>query len=141
MSRRRRGPRGAVLIEFVLVLPLFLLLLLGAIDWGWYFVLRQTAINATREGARTGSVQDNPAAAEAAARVAVTSYLAAARFRVQDPVVSTAGSVMVGGNPVRVIAVGLVAYPAGSITGFAPTRVPASITAQTVMRLEIQPAP
>jgi Flp pilus assembly protein TadG len=139
--RRRSGSRtrGAVLIEFVLVLPLFLLLMLAAIDWGWYFVLRQTAINATREGARTGSVQNDLATADQAARLAVANYLAGAGVRAQVPVVSTAGSVVVGGVAVRVISVSLVNYPAGSITGFAPTHVPATLTAQTVMRLEIQP--
>ena len=54
LSCRRRRPRGAVLVEFVIVLPVFLLLLLATIDWGWYFVLRETAVNATREGARVG---------------------------------------------------------------------------------------
>lgn len=133
-----RRHRGAVLVEFVLVLPLFLLVLLGAIDWGWYFTLRETAINATREGARTGSVQDTAAAATAAAQAAVTAYLASSRLPVHAPTVSIT-TVTVGGAPVSAISVTLADYPAGSITGFAATLVPASLTARTVMRLEIQP--
>jgi Flp pilus assembly protein TadG len=140
MTLRRRGrpSRGAVLLEFVLVLPIFLLLLLAAIDWGWYFVLRETAIHAAREGARTGSVQDTPAAQTQAAQTAVTNYLTGAGFRSQTPAVSLS-TITVGGNPVTVISVGLVNYPAGSITGYQPTRVPATITVQSVMRLEVQP--
>jgi Flp pilus assembly protein TadG len=133
-----RRSRGAVLIEFALVLPVFLLLLLGAIDWGWYFVLRETAVNAVREGARIGSVQNSPAAATQAAQIAVTSYLSRTRLQAHPAAVSL-GTVTVAGAPVTVIQVGLVDYPAGSITGFQATRVPATITAQAVMRLEIQP--
>jgi Flp pilus assembly protein TadG len=136
LARRRR--RGAVLLEFVIVLPVFLLLLLGAIDWGWYFVLRQSATNAVREGARVGSVQNTPGAATAAAQVAVADYLARAGLRAYAST-ATLATVTVGGAPVTVIQVGLVGYPAGSITGFRPTRVPATLTAQAVMRLEIQP--
>ena len=139
MKRRNGRARGSVLIEFVLVLPIFLLLLLGAIDWGWYFVLRQTAVNATREGARAGSVQNDLASADAAARLAVANYLSGAGMRGQVPVVDTSGSVTVAGTPIRVISVTLQNYPAGSVTGFTPTHVPASLTARTVMRLEIQP--
>ncbi|HET9555429.1 MAG TPA: TadE/TadG family type IV pilus assembly protein [Anaeromyxobacteraceae bacterium] len=136
LARRRR--RGAVLIEFVVVLPVFLLLLLGAIDWGWYFVLRQATLNAVREGARVGSVQNTPGAAPAAAQVAVADYLTRAGLRAYAST-ATLATVTVGGAPVTVIQVGLVGYPAGSITGFTPTRVPATLTAQAVMRLEIQP--
>jgi Flp pilus assembly protein TadG len=138
IRRVRERRRGAVLIEFVLVLPLFLLLLLGAIDWGWYFVLRETTLNAVREGARIGSVQDSPAEAAAAAQVAVASYLAGARLRPHATTVGL-GTVDVGGGPVTVLQVSLAGYPAGSITGFAPTRVPATLTATAVMRLEVQP--
>lgn len=130
--------RGAVLIEFVMVLPLFLLLLLGAIDWGWYFVLRETTLNAVREGARIGSVQDDAAEATAAAQVAVASYLAGTGLRAHPATVGL-GTVTVGGAPVTVLQVSLAGYPAGSITGFAPTRVPATLTATAVMRLEVQP--
>ena len=122
----------------MLVLPFFLLVMLGAIDWGWYFTLRETAINATREGARTGSVQDTEAAATAAAQAAVTDYLTRSGFRVQSPAVSLT-TVMVGGAPLTAISVSLVNYPAGSITGFSATRVPVTLTARSVMRLEIQP--
>ena len=74
VSARHRRPHGSVLIEFVIVLPVFLLLLLASIDWGWYFVLRETAVNATREGARVGSVAPAGLAADDAA-LAVQTYL------------------------------------------------------------------
>lgn len=44
--------RGAELVEFALVLPLILLLLVGIFDFGSLFALRQKMTNAAREGAR-----------------------------------------------------------------------------------------
>ena len=132
---RRKRPRGAVLVEFVIVLPVFLLLLLATIDWGWYFVLRETAVNATREGARAASVA--PAGrAQDDATIAVTNYLrnTLGEGRVQNP--QFAWPVI---NGRQAISVSLVDYPAGPITGFTPTRVPSTLTATTVMRLEVQP--
>lgn len=127
-----------MLVEFVLVLPLLLLVFLAAIDWGWYFVLRENAVHATREGARVGSVAPDPGAAQADATLAVRTYLgnALGPARVRDPVVSTDG--LVGGH--RVISVQLVGYPAGSITGLGElTRVPPTISTRAEMRLEVQP--
>ena len=132
---RRPRPRGAVLIEFVIVLPVFLLLLLAAVDWGWYFVVRETAVNATREGARVGSVAPAGLAVDDAT-LAVRTYLtnSLGPRHVRAPVVTV---VTVGGR--QAVSVSLVDYPAGSITGFTATQVPTTLTASTVMRLEVQP--
>jgi Flp pilus assembly protein TadG len=48
-GRRRRG---LVIVEFAVVLPLLLLLLFGIVEFGWLFMVRQTLINAAREGCR-----------------------------------------------------------------------------------------
>ncbi len=53
---RRRGERGAAMLEFAIVLPLFLMLVLGTIDWGWFFVVQDAVSNAAREGARAAVV-------------------------------------------------------------------------------------
>jgi hypothetical protein len=61
-SRRRpttRGSAGQGLVEFALILPLFLLLLLGMIEFGFIFSHDLTIEYATREGARAGSALDN----------------------------------------------------------------------------------
>jgi len=52
MAGRLRSERGAELIEFALVLPLLLLVLLGIIDFGFLFQRYEVLSNATREGAR-----------------------------------------------------------------------------------------
>jgi hypothetical protein len=45
-----------VAVEFALLLPIFLTLLLGAMDWGYFFFVQQLVTNASREGARTASL-------------------------------------------------------------------------------------
>lgn len=50
--RRARNEKGAELIEFALVLPLLLLLVLGIVDFGFLFQRLEVVTNAAREGAR-----------------------------------------------------------------------------------------
>jgi Flp pilus assembly protein TadG len=59
--RKKRRSGGQSLVEFALVLPVFLLLLGGIIDFGFMFYSRITVINAAREGARSAvTAIDNP---------------------------------------------------------------------------------
>jgi Flp pilus assembly protein TadG len=52
---KRRGERGANLVEFALVLPLLVLLLAGVADFGRAFNNYMIITNASREGARYAS--------------------------------------------------------------------------------------
>jgi Flp pilus assembly protein TadG len=54
---RYRNERGAELIEFALILPLILILLMGIFDFGLAFQRYEVITNAAREGARLGSLQ------------------------------------------------------------------------------------
>ncbi len=49
---RRDRTRGQAMVEFALVLPIFVLLLCGMLDFGFALFNRMTVINAAREGAR-----------------------------------------------------------------------------------------
>jgi Flp pilus assembly protein TadG len=51
-SRRKNRTRGQALVEFALVIPVFLLVLCGILDFGLMLYSRMTVINASREGAR-----------------------------------------------------------------------------------------
>jgi Flp pilus assembly protein TadG len=51
-THRRRRTRGQSLVEFAVVLPIFLLILSGILDFGFLLYSRMTVISATREGAR-----------------------------------------------------------------------------------------
>jgi Flp pilus assembly protein TadG len=53
----RRSHRGQALLEFALVLPVFLLIVFGIIDIGRYVYLTNAFNEAAREGARYGSVE------------------------------------------------------------------------------------
>jgi len=51
------GERGQNLVEFALILPLFLVIVFGIVDFGMAFHSYITVTNAAREGARLGVVQ------------------------------------------------------------------------------------
>jgi Flp pilus assembly protein TadG len=55
-GRRRRAQRGAVAVEFALILPILLLLVLGIIEFGFGYHAWDATQNAAREGARLGAV-------------------------------------------------------------------------------------
>jgi Flp pilus assembly protein TadG len=57
----RTGERGQSMVEFVLVLPIFLLLVFSIIDFGMGFHAWLTVTNSAREGARLGAVRANSA--------------------------------------------------------------------------------
>lgn len=61
LTRRRRGrrsdSRGAVTVEFVLVLPFFLFIIFLLISMGTMFSFRQALSQAATEGARAAAVQ------------------------------------------------------------------------------------
>lgn len=54
--RRARNDRGTTIVEFALVLPIFLLLVFGIFDFGRYFFVDHTLQYATREGMRLALV-------------------------------------------------------------------------------------
>lgn len=55
-SERARSQKGAVLVEFALILPVFLLLLFGVITFSIALYNKTVLTMATREGARKGAV-------------------------------------------------------------------------------------
>ena len=52
----KRNERGASIVEFAIVVPLFVLLVFGIIEAGWFFSQQVEIRNATREGARIAVV-------------------------------------------------------------------------------------
>jgi Flp pilus assembly protein TadG len=57
----RHGDAGQTLVEFSLILPIFLLLLFALVDFGRAFFTWQIVTNASREGARAAAVQSDAA--------------------------------------------------------------------------------
>lgn len=117
----RKQPRGAAAVEFALVLMPLMLIVLGTIDWGYYFYVRQCVTDAVRAGARAGSLSPGTEASVAndyLARLNLTGASAQA-------CAGAAGSVCVR-----------IDYPTGSVTGLLAGVMPANASAQAVMRQE-----
>ena len=64
MTRSLRDERGAALVEFALVLPVFLLVLIGSLSVVWLVGARSAVTGAARDGARFASIQHDPLACE-----------------------------------------------------------------------------
>ena len=63
---------GATVVEFALLLPVLLTILLGILEFGWLITKTYTVGNATREGARSAAL--GKTTAETKARVKESSY-------------------------------------------------------------------
>lgn len=140
--RRRSGEAGVEIIEFALVFPVLLLVVLGIIDYGFMFQRYEVVTNAAREGARVAAL---PGYAQVDIEDRVTSFL-------------TAGAVPTsGGNPAvtvtpTTIPNGAGAWPAttvrvsydhdylfigGLIGWFGGALGPSTLEAQSTMRNEV----
>jgi hypothetical protein len=117
-ARRSRRDRGAAVLEFALVVPVFVLLVMGTIDFGMTFNDYNSVRQGVREGARQVVVADWSTAAcssgSSVERVACITKerigLDASRTRVRVHLVEDYEP----GDPIRVCAM----YKARSITGF-----------------------
>jgi len=79
MSRKNRGSmRGQTLVEFALILPIFILVLVGIFDFGRAVYGYNTISNASREAVRLGIVDQNVTKLEAEAVKAAVSLGAVA---------------------------------------------------------------
>lgn len=123
MSRFGRDDHGAAAVEFALVIPLMLTLLLGIVDFGFAFSAKIAVTQAAREGARV---------------LAVGGTTVQARTRVNDalrsngqvlPVAVTVPTTCSGGGDRATV----------QVSGSVPTMLPIpdiTVTARGVMRCE-----
>ena len=114
--RPRNKESGVELIEFALVFPLLLLVILGVVDFGFLFQRWEALTNAAREGARVATL---PGYETVDVEARVASYLAAS------------GVPTTGGNPAvtvagTTIAQGAATWPATTVTPFLHSRLPLS---------------
>ena len=109
-----RGERGATVVEFALIVPLLLVLVLGIAEFGRAFQVSGTLSSAAREGVRVMALQNDPAAARAAVRNAAPAL---------DPALTNAqititpASCPVNGTGTTTVRV-TIAYPLPFMTGF-----------------------
>jgi Flp pilus assembly protein TadG len=140
MSESGRAPhqRGAAAVEFALLLPVFMLMLLGMIDYGWYFYVDLAATNAAREGARaattTAGICGSAGAgiAQTLGEATVSSYMQKIGYDGYTTATATCQSGGLLPNPTWQVTV-VVDFP--RLTGYPLVPMPASTTAgNTVAR-------
>ncbi|MCM6761608.1 pilus assembly protein [Rathayibacter sp. ZW T2_19] len=94
MSLRFREEKGAVALEFALVLPILMVILVGIIEFSLLFTAQTTLTNAAREGARSMALHNDPARARSAVKDSAF-YLSPALTDAQisvSPTTCTAGA-------------------------------------------------
>jgi Flp pilus assembly protein TadG len=73
VSRITADERGAAAVEFALILPILILLLMGLVEFSLIFNTQISLTNAAREGARTMAIHNDPALARTATIAAAPS--------------------------------------------------------------------
>jgi Flp pilus assembly protein TadG len=73
--RGHGADRGAAAVEFALVIPLFLLLVFGIVDFSRAFNIQMTLSDAAAEGARTLATGGNVVAAQSAVSAVLAATL------------------------------------------------------------------
>ena len=79
--RRVRDQRGVVAVEFAIIVPVLILLVLGIIEFGFGYHAWDATQNAAREGARLGAVSPDVVEIEARVR-GTTSFLDQSQLQV-----------------------------------------------------------
>jgi general stress protein CsbA len=74
-----RNNRGQALVEFALILPLVMLILIGIVEFGRAWQAKQTLTDVAREGARIAAIA-NPSYTQDTVRIRVDSLMMAAGF-------------------------------------------------------------
>lgn len=129
---------GVVAVEFIILFPLLLLILVGIVEFGHLFSVRHTLTNASREGARAAVVYygTNGTArqtwATSQAQAAVNKYMQDTKFagtwHVSETVGTTTGNLVT----VTVTAPGSLLL----LDNFVTALKNVTVTAETTMRME-----
>lgn len=93
-----RDERGQATVEFALILPVLLLLVLGIIELGRAWNLAQLATDAVREGTRQCSLADNLTHTQASVEAWIENRMATSGVPVTAPTV-TFDTPLGGGTP------------------------------------------
>jgi Flp pilus assembly protein TadG len=144
-ARRLRSERGAELIEFALVLPLLMFIILGLVDFGFLFQRFEVVTNAAREGARMAVL---PGYVTADVQARVNSYITnggLATTGSNPSVVVTNVSIPNGGGPAMPGKKVVVTYASpylflGPLAGwFGGSFTSSNLIGTAVMRSELAP--
>lgn len=137
----RKGQSGQALVEFAIVIPLVLVLLLGMIEWGFLLWTKMTFVNAVRDGSRSAAVMREWTSIEAE-NTLLTRNLVNDRLT-PLPATLKAGvfdritvELLPTTADIRSIKVSIVNQPYEPIIGFSQIIVPATLSASAEFRYE-----
>ncbi len=130
----RLGRRGAHTLEFALLAPVLVALLVAVMEFGWYFSRQVAVTTAVRDAARVGAMtpRTSPEPADEVAEEALIDSLVAQGY--SGEVKLDVG--LYGVAPGVTLRVG-VELPHRGLTGFVP--VPSTLQSLTSIRIEDQP--
>ncbi len=133
-----RGRQGGMAgLEFALVLPIFMMILFGIVEFGTAFYKQQILTSAVREAARHAIIATDPRPAEAEVRAQAYAYLDEVGLDASLSTVTVTGAGGVSGQPLRVT----IQYPTSFafLANFLPAGAVTNLTmlsSEIVMELE-----
>ena len=133
---RKLNERGAAATEFALLLPVFLMILFGIIEFGMIMYGREVVTNAAREGARAGIVQGPPKRTSGQITTIANSYLTGTGINQADVTFTPAGVGLASPNTLTVTAQYNYRFLIPYILNVLGIPNPLLITTQVVMRHE-----
>lgn len=130
-GRQRAARRGAAVVEFAIVLPLFLLMVFGMVEYGRMVMAQQIITNAAREGARRGVIDG---ATTAEVTTLVNGYLTDASIGTATVSITPDPTTVTNGGPITVT----VSVPYSQVSWIPSPMYLGSktLTASVVMRCE-----
>lgn len=134
LAHRLGSERGAAAVEFALVVPVLLLLLVGIVEFGRLYNTQIELSGAAREGARVMAIGNNPVAARAAVRQGAPSLnpaLTDAQIAVVTNGTNPASCLAAAGSANLAVTV-TATYPLTFLTGMFGNTV--TITGRAVMQ-------
>ena len=130
-AEKRDGERGSELIELAIVLPIFLLIIMGIVDFGFLFQRYEVVTNAAREGARLASL--DATYSDPDIRLRVQNYLSAGGL---DPATAT-----ITPGPAVSTTVGSIVVTTRTVTVLYPTTmmfIPQTVNLQSVSTMRVE---
>ncbi len=128
MYRLRRSERGASAVEFAMILPILIVLVVGIAEFGRAFQVKSTLAAAAREGVRTMALQNN----QSAARATVENVASSLNPAVTDAQITITPASCPTSYPTTTNVTLTISYRLSFFTGFFGSGV--NLTGQGVMR-------
>ncbi|QGF24294.1 TadE/TadG family type IV pilus assembly protein [Raineyella fluvialis] len=118
----RKSDRGAEVVEFALLAPILMALILGTIEFGFAFLAQATIAGAAREAARDMAIHNNP---DQARMVAVNAAVPVVVFANPTEEIGIAATCPTGAAGQVVVTIN---HPYVGLTGWLATVAPTGVT-------------